>query len=688
MGTRGSGMTRKALKMGAALLTAAVILISVTASFLASGLATVTSCKNLKVDYVNGGWYTTENGKRVSYTGVANNASGWWYCKNGQVDFNYTGLASNDLGTWFCRKGKVDFDYTGAQYGNHNGKTAWWRIEHGKVNPSYTGVNFNEAGWWYFKNGQVDFSFTGYGANAAGWWLAQDGKITFQYTGARYGTVDGTAAWWRVENSKVNKNYTGVNCNEAGWWYFKNGKVDFSYTGLASNAAGVWRIEKGQVNFGYEGIQKYNSKWWYLKNGKINTGYTGAVKGTINNTTGYWRTVNGEINTTYTGLGSIPDGNRMYFSNGTINFSYNGFAKDGNTWYYVKNGAVTTSYTGVQYGKVNGTEGWWRVESGKVNSSYNGIASNDAGYWYLRNGKVDFSANGLVVSGGSTWYVESGKVNFDYAGIYTDSSGVSWYIKNGKVDTSYSGSYKVGSKTYTVVQGKVTATATTSNNTYSYPVSGSKVVTDISRWNGDVNFRTMKNSGVKGVMLRAAYGTYEDQYFDAYGAACEREGLAYGVYQFATWHYGTTKAEAMNQAKTEANALIGILSSRKLSGYVALDLELESGATLKMTPAELTEVANYYLKLIQNAGYHPMLYCSISWLTDRMVVNSISCPLWIAYYYNSGSNAFPSTGYGKTMLAHKDQIKLWQFTSSGEGAAYGCSSQYVDLSYLYGNFTP
>jgi hypothetical protein len=134
----------------------------------------------------------------------------------------------------------------------------------------------------------------------------------------------------------LNKNYTGVNCNEAGWWYFKNGKVDFSYTGLASNAAGVWRIEKGQVNFGYEGIQKYNSKWWYLKNGKINTGYTGAVKGTINNTTGYWRTVNGEINTTYTGLGSIPDGNRMYFSNGTINFSYNGFAKDGNTWYYFR----------------------------------------------------------------------------------------------------------------------------------------------------------------------------------------------------------------------------------------------------------------------------------------------------------------------------------------------------------------
>jgi len=551
----------------------------------------------------------------------------------------------------------------------------WLTTKSGTV-VSYSGVAHNRYGWWYCEDGKVVFDYNGFAQNDYGTWLIAKGKVNFDYSGAKLGTVGGTQAWWRVESGKVNPTYSGVAQNEYGWWFFEDGKVDFTFTGVAENKYGAWRIEKGKVNFDYEGVCSYKDGYYYLKDGKVQTNFVGAVKWTINKKEGYWRTVSGKLDTTYTGIGDVSP-YQFYFKDGIVAFDFTGFAKSNNKWYYINNGLVMTSYTGARSGTIDGTTGWWRIEKGIAKTSFTGIASNEHGTWYFKNGIVDFDYTGLVTYNNSTWLVEEGAVDTDYCGTYTDkSSGKKYTVLNGKVTGTASGSTSSS------------GSSGSSSSTFVKPASGSKVVTDISRWNGDVDFAEMKSTGVKGVMLRAAYGTYEDKYFSAYANACEREDLDYGVYQFATWHYGTTKAEAMSQAKTEADALISTLKSHNLTGYVALDLELESGATLKMSATELTAVANYYFGLIRDAGYSPMLYCSISWLSDRMVGSSISVPLWIAYYYDSGSNAFPETRYGSAMAKYKSQIKLWQFTSTGQGSAYGCSSQYVDISYLYGDFTP
>lgn len=210
---------------------------------------------------------------------------------------------------------------------------------------------------------------------------------------------------------------------------------------------------------------------------------------------------------------------------------------------------------------------------------------------------------------------------------------------------------------------------------------------DISSWNGTVNFNKLKKSGAKGVMIRAAYGTSQDKRFDTNAAGAVKAGVAFGAYQFATWHLNTTKLQAYSKAKQQAQSLISILNGSGVTGFVAVDLEMESGSSVKMSKSDLTDVANYYCTLLSMAGYKTMLYCSIAFLYDRMVPADVNAPLWIAYYYNSGSSAFPDTKYGRLMKELGSQVYFWQYTSSASGASYGCSSKYVDKNYLYRSFT-
>lgn len=209
---------------------------------------------------------------------------------------------------------------------------------------------------------------------------------------------------------------------------------------------------------------------------------------------------------------------------------------------------------------------------------------------------------------------------------------------------------------------------------------------DISKYQGNVNFGKLKNSGVSGVIMRASYGTTPDSRFSENAAKAEAAGVEYGVYQFATWHYGTNKLQAMFQAQQQALYLISQLSGKSVNGFVVLDMELERGAELKMSKADLTDVCNYYLRLIARAGYKPMLYTFASFLTDRLNAESINYPMWIAYIYPSANGVIPNTAYGKVLKSLGNKLFFWQYTWSGNGKNYGISGR-VDTNYLYRSFT-
>ncbi len=347
------------------------------------------------IEKINGTWTYTVNGTPdYTYTGLAKNSNGWWYVKDGVVGFDYTGFAENSNGKWYCEDSKVTFSTNGVfkdSTGAIGTKGTWYYVVGSKVQTSYTGVADykNANGWWYIKNGAVDFTANTVAKNKNGWWYVLGGKVQFGFTGlADYKNANG---WWYIKEGKVDFTHSGVNKNKNGWWYISDGKVQFSYNGFASNSNGKWYCEGGKVTFAKNSVIKdatgaigTKNTWYYVVESKVQTGFTGLAN--YKNGNGWW-----------------------YIRNGVVDFTHNGVDKNKNGWWYVTDGKVQFGFTGLaDYRNANG---WWYIRGGAVDFTANTVAQNKNGWWYVKDGKVDFSFTGSVTVSGVKYTVQGGKVD-------------------------------------------------------------------------------------------------------------------------------------------------------------------------------------------------------------------------------------------------------------------------------------
>ena len=161
----------------------------------------------------------------------------------------------------------------------------------------------------------------------------------------------------------------------------------------------------------------------------------------------------------------------------------NGIQKDGDAWYYYKDGVVDTSYTGLA--KYNGS--WWYVKNGKIDFSATTLCKYNGTWWYVKNGKVDFGSTTLCKYNGSWWYVSGGKVNFGATGL-CKYNGTWWYVKNGKVDFGSTTLCKYNGSWWYVSGGKVNFGATglcKYNGTWWYVKNGKvSFTTTLCKYNG------------------------------------------------------------------------------------------------------------------------------------------------------------------------------------------------------------
>lgn len=166
-----------------------------------------------------------------------------------------------------------------------------------------------------------------------------------------------------------------------------------------------------------------DGKWAMYTNGKVNTSYTGIAK----NQYGWWRV-----------------------KNGYVDFNANGIYRNEYGWWKTTNGKVTFDETGI----FKNEYGWWRVVNSKVDFKASGIYKNQYGWWKTTGGKVTFKENGVFKNEYGWWKVQNSKVDFGFTGIAKNQYG-RWYVKNGKVDFTKNGKVRYNGYTYTVKNGKV-----------------------------------------------------------------------------------------------------------------------------------------------------------------------------------------------------------------------------------------
>ena len=159
--------------------------------------------------------------------------------------------------------------------------------------------------------------------------------------------------------------------------------------------------------------------------------------------------------TTLNGLNKSSDGVWRYYTDGEVDTTYTGMAKNKYGWWYVTNGELDLTYTGM----AKNSKGWWYMKNGKLDRTYTGLATNAYGTWYMRKGQLDTTYTAMIKVNSQWRYIKNGKLDLTYTGMAKNSHGW-WYMKNGKLDLTYTGMAKNSKGWWYMKNGKLYRTYT------------------------------------------------------------------------------------------------------------------------------------------------------------------------------------------------------------------------------------
>lgn len=196
------------------------------------------------------------------------------------------------------------------------------------------------------------------------------------------------------------------------------------------------------------GLVKLNDgNWYYMENGQLSD----RTNGTLQPAGDDWMYVGQyRVDTTYTGFCENEAGN-WYVRDGEVQFSYTGVMDEYNNGkyqcYYVTDGRVDTDVNGLRYVAEDGN--WYLFQDGKLSSASRTLAEYNGSWWYIGSGsKVDFSYTGACENEAGTWYVKNGQVDFGYNGVLEGvdtrygNRPYKYYFVNGKTDDTIHGVYQ------------------------------------------------------------------------------------------------------------------------------------------------------------------------------------------------------------------------------------------------------
>jgi len=187
---------------------------------------------------------------------------------------------------------------------------------------------------------------------------------------------------------------------------------------------------------------------------------------------------------------------------------------------------------------------------------------------------------------------------------------------------------------------------------------------DVSTWQGDINWKQVKNEGVEFAILRIGFGHTRDgeivldDTFKQNIKGAKEAGIKTGIYFYSY-------AENEKEAKEEAKWIIDILDGEKLDLPITFDWEDWSDFNdYNINFSELNQIANSFLTEIEKSGYKSMLYGSATYL--EKIWNQKNYPTWLAHYTDK-------TDY-------TEDYYIWQL--SNKGKVNGINAD-VDLNVLY-----
>ena len=188
---------------------------------------------------------------------------------------------------------------------------------------------------------------------------------------------------------------------------------------------------------------------------------------------------------------------------------------------------------------------------------------------------------------------------------------------------------------------------------------------DVSKWNGTIDWATVKNQGVEFAMIRTGYGrTGIDEQFENNYSGARAQGIRVGVY-----HYSYASTE--EQARQEAQLVLRILAGRDLDLPVAFDIE-DPEVHQPLSKSQATKITVAFCEEIRKAGYTPMVYASRSFFSTHLDYSQLSSyKMWVARWEADN----PGVDF---------QVDMWQYSSEGNVPGANTSGGVCDVNYAFG----
>lgn len=184
---------------------------------------------------------------------------------------------------------------------------------------------------------------------------------------------------------------------------------------------------------------------------------------------------------------------------------------------------------------------------------------------------------------------------------------------------------------------------------------------DVSRWQGNIDWRTVKASGIDFAIIKAGGaddGYYKDSKFEENYKGCKDNGIKVGAYYFSN---ATTPDEAV----TEAIKFIELLKGKQFDMPVYFDIEGKN--QLSLGRERISAIIRAFMTTMEYNGYFVGLYHSKSSLETNVDEDiRTRYAVWLAHWNVEKSS-------------YKGQYGLWQYKV---GKCDGISGD-VDLDYCY-----
>ena len=176
---------------------------------------------------------------------------------------------------------------------------------------------------------------------------------------------------------------------------------------------------------------------------------------------------------------------------------------------------------------------------------------------------------------------------------------------------------------------------------------------DVSAFQGKIDWKKVKDSGIEFAIIRLGYRGYEsgklveDEYAKANLKGAREAGLKVGAYFFS---------QALNIRETdeEIRYMLKILGNAELDMPIVLDWEIpaSNARTRNMDAQTLTDIQRHFCGQMRDKGYQPMIY--FNWYQSEHLYSLHDLeeyPFWLALYQDR--------------MTYPWKVEMWQYSDKG-----------------------